>query len=147
MLSIYIDGACEPFNPGGTASYGLVVKAQTGLVLHGEAKIVGSGSGISNNVAEYSALIASIEWHMENCSTETVCIMSDSLMLVNQMNGIWQARRGLYLPYLLKALKLIEEHKLEGRYSFKWIPREQNWEADKLSKDILKARGIRVRGE
>jgi len=88
MLSIYIDGACEPFNPGGTASYGLVVKAQTGLVLHGEAKIVGSGSGISNNVAEYSALIASIEWHMENCSTETVCIMSDSLMLVNQMNAI-----------------------------------------------------------
>jgi len=28
--------------------------------------------------------------------------------------------------------------------SFKWIPRGENWEADKLSKDILLAHGVRL---
>jgi ribonuclease HI len=63
VLVVYIDGACKPVNPGGTASYGLVVKFhQTGEVLYQEAKIVGSGPFMSNNVAEYSALLAFLKW-------------------------------------------------------------------------------------
>lgn len=56
-LEVFIDGCCEPVNPGGTAAYGVVVKCE-GKVLFSEGKIVGSGNGISNNVAEYSGLLA-----------------------------------------------------------------------------------------
>jgi len=61
----YFDGACEPVNPGGTASYGAVV------FLAGEriwecAEIYQPEDGhekqTSNNVAEYAGLIAILEW-------------------------------------------------------------------------------------
>ena len=50
----WFDGACEPVNPRGTASFGVVIKDNAGTVLVKEHGIAGKGSVMSNKLAEYS---------------------------------------------------------------------------------------------
>ena len=148
MLQVYIDGACEP-NPNGIASYGLIIVKEThegygsdpagweisNEQLLQEGKIIGFGSLMSNNVAEYSALLKFIEWYRANVQdNESALVHSDSNLLVNQMQGKWKAKDGLYYPYYLSAKELIQRHK---NISFKWISREENEEADRLSKEAI----------
>lgn len=159
MLEAYIDGGCEP-NPGGTASYGVLVHEKY-LERYGEGLldvepieepiwedcgIVGSGSKMSNNVAEYAALVKLLEW-LDNQIPGDIVILSDSKLLVNQMNLEWKARADkLYYPYYKRALQLrIALGALwEGKVTFKWIPREQNL-ADALTVKALSEVGIERR--
>src|ERR1039457_2050017 len=53
----WFDGACGPINPGGTATYGVVIKDQDGTILVREHSLVGEGSTMSNNVAEYAGVL------------------------------------------------------------------------------------------
>ena len=146
-LRVWIDGACEPVNPGGTASYGVLVKYK-GKILFSESKVVGNGNRISNNVGEYSGLIAFLNWyvtegiHIDRELTKRPVIYSDSRMLIEQMSSAWRAKRGLYLPYYRRAKALIQRNNLN--LSYWWVPREQNEEADKLSKDALLKAGIHL---
>lgn len=156
MLEAYIDGACEPKNPGGTVSYGILVlrhylerySSEPGDVEPVEEPvwedwgIVGSGPKMSNNVGEYAALVKLLEWLDKNLKAEIVVVHSDSQMLVNQMNGEWQARSDkLYYPYYQRALLLYTIDRFRKQVKFKWIPREQNL-ADKLSVKALAEIGI-----
>ena len=135
MLEVWIDGACEPINPGGIASYGLVVKKETSY-LYKESKIEGSGKDYSNNVSEYCALLAFINWYSKNIKdNEIATIYSDSQLVVNQMSGRWKIKEGLYKPFAVIAKT--EINKKGYRFMFKWIPREKNTEADKLSKEAI----------
>lgn len=134
-LEAWIDGACEPFNPGGTASYAVVVKRKFTTILR-RAGIVGSGRGMSSNVAEYSGLIALLAWYKDQGLSESMTVYSDSKLLVNQMTGYWRAKRGLYHRYYQEALSLLKEIGYK-RFRFIWIPREENIEADELSKELL----------
>lgn len=127
---VYIDGLTEPVNPGGAATYGLVIY-QDGKKIYEEKKFIGEGEGFSNNVAEYSALIAALRWLMQKGIAEDIEIRSDSRLLVNQMNGLWKGRKGLYYDYYLKAKELRDSFR---GIEFKWIPRERNREADRLSR-------------
>src|SRR5712692_8028179 len=56
-LTIFCDGACQPVNPGGTASWGFVIKRRAK-----DYGIVGTGSSMSNNVAEFRAVVMALEW-------------------------------------------------------------------------------------
>ena len=53
----WFDGACGPINPGGTATFGVVVRDGSGTVLLKEHGLVGRGSAMSNNVAEYAGVL------------------------------------------------------------------------------------------
>ena len=135
-LEVWIDGACEPVNPGGTASYGLVVKRKHETVVR-KAGVVGSGGKMSSNVAEYSGLIALLEWcKAQALTTEVMNVYSDSKLLVNQMRHIWRAKKGLYYPYYQQAIALLKELGRK-RFRFMWISREDNTEADELSKQAI----------
>jgi ribonuclease HI len=137
-LEVWIDGACEPVNPGGTASYGVVVKSN-GVAIFTNSAIVGSGPRMSNNVAEYSGLLAFLEWYIQHAHNGFIIVYSDSSLLINQMTSYWRARRGLYFPYYKRAWEIIHQNNLRDKISYRWVPREQNQEADKLSKDALAA--------
>lgn len=138
-VQAWIDGACEPVNPGGTASYGLVVKQRNTILLR-KAGVVGSGDKMSNNVAEYSGLIALLEWCKVNSIQGVVNVHSDSTLLINQMSGRWRTKKksqkGLYFPYYEKAATLLAQLG-KKQFVFKWIAREKNTEADELSKQVL----------
>lgn len=164
MLKAYIDGACEP-NPGGTASYGVLVvrKAPKDTIVEEltevgftipnseyrerwklvweSSGIAGLGSKMSNNVAEYVALIVLLGW-FDNQVAENMTILSDSRLLVNQMQLNWNAdSTKLYFPYYGEALTLIMSERIGNLVSFKWIPREQNL-ADALAVKALAEVGI-----
>jgi ribonuclease HI len=145
-LEVYIDGACEPVNPGGTSSYGLIVK-DGGKLLLAQGAVMGSGKGMSSNVAEYGGLIAFLYWYAEIAKPGSVqpVVHSDSMMLVMQMIGQWKARAGLYLPYHNTAKQLIHDHHFS--ICFRWIPREENTEADALAKKALIDAGVKMKIE
>lgn len=129
MIVVYIDGLCEPRNPGGVGCYGVVIY-RDGRKVRELCGVVGEGPAVSNNVAEYAALIAALR-SLQDCTDEDIVVRSDSQLLVNQMNGHWQVNEGLYVPYYVCAERLSQGFK---RIRYEWIPRELNTEADSLSR-------------
>ena len=142
MIELYFDGACEPFNPGGTASYGWLIK-KNGKELKSGHGVVGSGEGMTNNVAEYSGLIYGLEEFLKLNLQEKLFIKGDSNMVINMVSGKWgwNKKKSKWQPHeklphlkelLNQALSLVK--KIE--YEVEWIPREENKEADALSKHM-----------
>jgi ribonuclease HI len=143
-MIVYVDGLCEPKNPGGTATYGFAVYSNNRKLV-AEAGVTGAGPSMSNNVAEYSALCEALKWlGKHDLQHENVIVKSDSRLLVNQMSGRWKTRRGFYLNKFLEARKLASAFL---KISFFWVPREENTEADELSRrayqEYLKAKRTR----
>jgi ribonuclease HI len=143
MLEVFIDGACEPVNPKGTASYGLVIKKDGVNILKGY-HVIGSGEGMSNNVAEYGALLAFLKWcKSTNCTEKDITVKGDSQLVIRQMSGDWNVNGGLYYQYYQQCVDLAQNLNLNIQYE--WIPREQNQEADELSKIALRKSGVKVK--
>ena len=131
MIVVFIDGLCEPRNPGGIAAYGFVVYKNGEKLKEGRG-VAAEGPCASNNLAEYAALVAALEFLTEaGLIEDAVEVRSDSRLLVNQMSGKWRVRSGLYLPMYRRAAELAARF---PRISFVWIPREENVEADSLSR-------------
>ena len=138
----YFDGACEPVNPGGTASYGAVI-IEDDETIWGCSEIYGQGKLMSKNVAEYAGFIAVLEWFIEQelCDAEIV-VKGDSMLVMNQMFGTWKIKNGLYAPLAKKASELRSRFiDIKGE----WIPRDLNDVADELSKAALKKAGVKLR--
>ena len=142
MIELYFDGACEPFNPGGTASYGWVIKKDNKIIKEGSG-IVGTGEGMTNNIAEYSGLVKGLEEFLKLNLKEQLLIKGDSNMVINMISGKWgwNKKKNIWKPHtkmphlkelLDGALKLLK--KID--YEVQWIPREENKEADALSKHM-----------
>ena len=95
LYELYSDGAARPSNPG-PAGYGAVL-FHNGTVM---STCLGYlGDPITNNIAEYSGVLAGIEMFLKtNVDTPaTLVIKSDSNLLVNQINGTFAVRAaGLY---------------------------------------------------
>jgi ribonuclease HI len=134
MITVFFDGACEPKNPGGTASYGVII-LNNGKEIHRETKIVCKGNGASNNVAEYNGLINALRWlYARRLQDEEILCKGDSKLVVEQMSGRWGINKGIYVEWALKckeALKYFTNIKLA------WIPREQNI-ADAISRKVAR---------
>jgi len=128
MISIYFDGLCRPRNPGGVATYGYVIYRDGKKVKRGSG-VIGSGVGMTNNVAEYSALKYAAEWVSRNSVDDEIVIKGDSQLVIHQMNGTWQIRSETSKKFVPEIRRLLEGRKTR----FIWIPREQNTEADLLS--------------
>lgn len=130
MLEIFCDGLCEPVNPGGTATWGFVIK-RDGIIIKKDCGILGNGAGMTNNVAEYSAAINAIKWLREQGLTdEKAILLSDSQLLIFQLQGRYAVRSNRLRPLYDRLTK---ELKAVRKIGFRWIPREENEEADALS--------------
>ena len=131
MISVYIDGLCEPVNPNGIATYGFAVY-EDGKSIVQKYGVVGEGEGMSNNVSEYAALCEALKLLISlHLDREEIIIKSDSKLLVNQMDGLWKCHEGHYISRYEKAKELA---KLFKNVHFDWIRREKNKEADSLSR-------------
>ncbi len=124
---VYIDGLSEPRNPG-TGTYGYVI-------YDGEKKLA-EGNGlagyeVTNNFAEYTALVEALKKLKELRVEGDVAVKSDSQLLVGQMSKGWEVKGGGYLEKLKEARDLLKEL---GSIAFEWVPREKNQEADLLSR-------------
>ena len=128
MITIYFDGLCRPKNPGGVATYGYLIY-RDGKKVNSGYGVIGSGPGMTNNVAEYSALKHAAEWVNWHGGDEEIEIKGDSQLVIHQMNGTWQVRSTTSKKFVPEIRRLLEGRKIQ----FIWIPREQNVEADELS--------------
>jgi ribonuclease HI len=149
MIEIYFDGACEPVNPGGTASYGWVIKKNGKIILE-EGKIIGSGKGMTNNVAEYTALIGALKTLRDSeIKTDMVKIYGDSNLVCNTVTKKWgwNSKKTKWVPHKdVPHLRVLLEETLDilknYKYEIKWIPASDNHEADYLSRRVLVDAGI-----
>jgi ribonuclease HI len=133
MIIVYFDGLCYPRNPGGVAAYGYLIHRDGELIQRGLG-VVGEGKGMTNNVAEYEALKAAAQWIKDRGIEDRIAFKGDSLLVVKQMKGEWKVRSATSRKYVPEIRKL-----LAGRdVSFVWVNREENEEADELSREAYR---------
>lgn len=119
--TIYTDGGSRG-NPG-PSGLGYYIVGADGR----EIKRGGEFLGMSNSrLAEYYGLKEGIEQAIE-LGLKRVRFVSDSLMMVNQMNGVYKVKNSDLWQVHDDILKLLS--KLDS-YSFVHVPRSQNVEAD-----------------
>jgi probable phosphoglycerate mutase len=119
-------------NPG-PAGYGAVVReANTGEVLAERSASLGV---TTNNVAEYSGLIAGLQAAGE-LGAAAVEVRMDSKLVVEQMSGRWQIKHPGLRPLAAKAAALIQRF---DTVTFDWVPRERNKHADALANAAIDA--------
>lgn len=127
---MYADGGSRG-NPG-PAGYGSVVLAPDGTVLAERAASLGR---VTNNVAEYSGLIAGLEAARE-LGASRVDVRMDSKLVVEQMSGRWQVKHPDMKPLARRASGLVRDF---DRVTFEWVPRAQNTHADRLANEAMDA--------
>lgn len=136
VLVVEADGGSRG-NPG-VAGYGALVReAPDGAVLSERAAPLGKAS---NNVAEYSGLIAGLEAAIRIGDRRDepidVLVRMDSKLVIEQMAGRWKIKHEDMRRLALEATELCRAIRSGGgSVRFEWIPREQNKAADKLSND------------
>jgi ribonuclease HI len=118
-------------NPG-PAAYGYVLEAENGTVLDARGETIGVAT---NNVAEYSGLIAGLQKAVE-LGVEELEVVSDSELIVRQMTGEYKVKNEA-----LRALKEEAEDlaDLVRKVKFTSVRREHNELADKLVNEALDA--------
>ncbi len=122
-VDIFIDGAARG-NPG-ESGIGVLIREESGRERE-VRKYLGTRT---NNQAEYTALIAALE-SAHGYKNQEIRIFTDSLLLANQMNGIWKVKHPEIKELYTKAKGLIEGF---SRVTIRHIPREENGEADRLA--------------
>jgi ribonuclease HI len=131
---LFTDGGSRG-NPG-PAAYGFVLEAEDGTVLDARGEAIGVAT---NNVAEYSALIAGLERARLLGLTE-VQVVSDSELLVKQMRGEYKVKNAALRELSLEAARLAREI---GGVTYTAVRREHNELADRLVNEALDAAGRR----
>ena len=131
---LFTDGGSRG-NPG-PAAYGFVLEAEDGTVLDARGEAIGIAT---NNVAEYSALIAGLERARLLAVTE-VEVVSDSELLVKQMRGEYKVKNAALRELSLDAARLAREI---GKVTYTAVRREHNELADRLVNEALDAAGQR----
>jgi ribonuclease HI len=133
-ITAFFDGACEPRNPGGAMGIGTHITINEEPVLQHSAFIAERKTN-SNNVAEYLAFEKILDYLIENKLTNVpVRIYGDSMLVIRQMQGVWQMKGGLYFPVALRCVEKINLHFNRANLMLQWVGRGNNALADRLSK-------------
>ena len=132
----FTDGAARG-NPG-HGGIGIVLKDQNGAVILEAKKYIGR---VTNNIAEYSALLACLEKvnellaAKEGFTCKKLLVHSDSQLMVRQLNGEYKVKD----PALKKFFEKVKTHVHSAQFEFSivHIPRERNREADALANESI----------
>ncbi|NUO36917.1 MAG: reverse transcriptase-like protein [Dermatophilaceae bacterium] len=138
-LVVEADGGSRG-NPG-VAGYGALVRdPETGAVLVELAEPLGRQS---NNVAEYSGLIAGLRAVLDIDAGADVRVKMDSKLVVEQMSGRWKIKHEDMRRLALEAREICAEiSDRGGSVDFEWIPRERNKAADALSNEAMDGKRV-----
>ena len=130
---LYTDGSIEGGNPGGWATAGWVLYDTDGCFIERGCIEVGRGGKVTNNQAEYAAVLNGVRQAKCIIAGESaILVRSDSKLVVNQMQGKWRCSNHLLDNYRHLIRRSAE---LAGfSLSYEWIPRAQNSAADLMSR-------------
>jgi ribonuclease HI len=120
---VHVDGGARG-NPGPAAA-ACVISTPAGEVVGEHAELLGE---VTNNVAEYRALLLGLEWARELGVTD-VEVVNDSELIAKQVNGAYKVKHAAMQPLYLDAMAALRgfEH-----WTVRTVPRAQNAEADAL---------------
>ncbi len=136
ILNIYTDGGARG-NPG-PAAIGVVIKDVLGYKIKEIGKRIGEAT---NNTAEYRAVVEALQYVGGQLSVvskqkiEKIQFYLDSNLVVNQLNGLFKVKNGEIRNFIIRIRQL--ESEVGGNVSYTYIPREKNWEADRIVNDVL----------
>lgn len=124
--TVFIDGASRG-NPG-DAGAGVYIKKGNDVVVKA-GFFLGTKT---NNEAEYLALLLAIFFlKKEVASDESTIIYSDSLLIVQQMKGVFKVKK-----QEMRALHTMAVQESFGLFiSYEHVPREKNHRADELANE------------
>jgi ribonuclease HI len=125
---LFTDGGARG-NPG-PAAYAFVLEAEDGTVLEARGEAIGVAT---NNVAEYSALVAGLERAAELGVTELE-VVSDSELVVKQMRGEYRVKNRVLQSLVLEASGFARRI---PRVVYTAVRREHNELADRLVNEAL----------
>jgi ribonuclease HI len=127
---LYTDGGARG-NPGPAAA-AYVLETDDGHVLAADGKAIGVAT---NNVAEYRALLDGLAKAVE-VGVDELEVISDSELLVKQMNGEYRVKNAALVELSLEAARLAREL---GRVRYRAVRRVENELADRLVNEALDA--------
>ena len=123
-LVAYIDGSS--INNPGDAGLGFVIKGESGEIVEEYYRYIGIKT---NNEAEYEALIAVLNYILDN-NINITTIYSDSSLMVNQLTGKFKVKSENIKPLFVQAHGLLKKVK---NLKIEYIERKYNL-ADKPAK-------------
>lgn len=124
---LFADGGSRG-NPG-EAAFGAVVLEESTVVAELSERI-----GVTtNNVAEYSGLIAGLKEINKLDADAHVLVRMDSKLIVEQMCGRWQIKN----PEMRRLAQAARNAHPPQLVRYEWIPRELNTQADRLVNEAL----------
>ena len=125
---LWTDGGARG-NPG-PAAFAYVLETEDGTVLDARGEAIGVAT---NNVAEYSALVAGLSRALE-AGIRELEVRSDSELMVKQMRGEYRVKNKDLRSLFLDASRAAREI---GRVTFTHVRREHNELADRLVNEAL----------
>ena len=127
IFQVTADGGSRG-NPG-PAAYGATI-SENGKVIAELFEFIGTAT---NNVAEYSGLIAALHFVNKLDPNARIEVAMDSKLVIEQMSGRWQIKNE-GMRSLAKDARQAHEPSL---ITYRWIPREENSHADRLANKAL----------
>ena len=128
--TLYADGGSRG-NPG-PAAFGAVLLDPHGETLREISDFLGT---TTNNVAEWSGLIAGLEAALE-LGIDEIEVRLDSELVVRQLSGAYRVKQPHLVPLHAKAKSLLRRF---PHSHVAHVRREHNKEADKLVNQVLDA--------
>jgi len=129
-LIVHVDGGSRG-NPGPAAA-GAVLSTPDGDVVDEATELLGI---VSNNVAEYRALLLGLQRARELGASEVEAI-NDSELIAKQVNGQYKVKHADMKPLHAEALAALQGF---DRWAVRTVRREQNAHADALVNAALDA--------
>lgn len=120
----YTDGASRG-NPG-HAGIGILIVDEKGNVIKEISEYIGE---TTNNIAEYTAFVTALKEAIE-MNFDEIEVISDSELMVKQINGEYQVKNQGLKPLYTEARELLREFK---NYTVRHVRREYNKKADDLA--------------
>ncbi|MHB1340298.1 MAG: ribonuclease HI family protein [Coriobacteriia bacterium] len=130
--TLHTDGGARG-NPG-PAGIGIVLTDEAGTTLAAAGRYLGE---VTNNVAEYQALIAGLE-AARSAGVRHLTVHADSELVVRQMNGMYKVKNEGLKPLHGKATALARSF---ASVRFVHVRRADNAAADALCNEAMDARG------
>ncbi|MDZ4654632.1 MAG: ribonuclease HI family protein [Coriobacteriia bacterium] len=130
---LHTDGGARG-NPG-PAGAGIVLRDPNGAVVCEGGRYLGE---VTNNVAEYEALIWGLETAIAHGARRLV-VKADSELVVKQMKGQYRVKHPGLKPLYERALSAVST---VGTVEFVHVRRDQNKDADDLANRAMDARGV-----
>lgn len=135
MLYTNSDGGARG-NPG-PGAIGIIIRRDS-LIIYRYSQFI--GKRVTNNIAEYEALIKALELAQKYGDKEITCCL-DSELVVKQLLGEYQVRHPQMLELFLKVQKLQENF---DKIKYLYVSREDKFQtmADELVNQELTNKGF-----